>query len=64
MIRKHLPHLDPRTHLFGRVPRIGLPSLLTDYLLYDMSLDDDQDDDDWKTSAASGSAHTSVRQGS
>ena len=62
-IRKHLLHLDPHTHLFGRVPRLGLPSLLTEYLLYNQTLDDDQDDDDWKTSAASGSAHTSVRHG-
>ena len=43
-IRKHLLELDPHTHLFGRVPRLGLPSLLIDYLLYDMSLDDDIDD--------------------
>ena len=28
-IRKHLLHLDPHTHLFGRVPRLGLPSLLS-----------------------------------
>ena len=43
-IRKHLLDLDPHTHLFGRVPRLGLPSLLTEYLLYNMSLDDDVDD--------------------
>ena len=43
-IRKHLLHLDPHTHLFGRVPRLKLPSLLTEYLVYDMSLDDDVDD--------------------
>ena len=42
-IRKHLLKLDPHTHLFGRVPRLGLPSLVTKYLLYDMSLDDDID---------------------
>ena len=42
-IRKHLLSLDPHSHLFGRVPRLGLPSLLNRYLLYDMSLDDDID---------------------
>ena len=40
-IRKHLLCLDPHTHLFGRVPRLGLPSLLTEYLLYNQTLDDD-----------------------
>ena len=40
-IRKHLLSLDPHTHLFGRVPRLGLPSLLTEYLLYQQTLDDD-----------------------
>ena len=39
-IRKHLINLDPHTHLFGRVPRLGLPTLLTEYVLYNMSLDD------------------------
>ena len=38
-IRKHLIHLDPHEHLFGRIPQLGLPSLLTEYLLYDCSLD-------------------------
>ena len=37
-IRKHLLNLD---HLFNRIPRIPLPSLITDYLLYNVSLDDD-----------------------
>ena len=62
-IRKHLLELDPHTHLFGRVPRLGLPSLLTEYLLYNQTLDDDQDDDDQRTFAGTGSTHTSVRQG-
>ena len=30
---KHLMELDPRSHLFKRVPRLGLPSLLTSYLI-------------------------------
>ena len=45
-IRKHLLKLDPHTHLFDRVPRLGLPSLLTEYLLYDMSLDVPAEDED------------------
>ena len=53
-IREHLLDLDPHTHLFGRVRKIGLPSLLTSYLLYDQTLDDTEymeilsmaDDDD------------------
>ena len=36
-IRKHLLNLDPHEHLFGRVPRLGLPKSLTEYLLYDVS---------------------------
>ena len=45
-IRKHLLELDPHTHLFGRVPRLGLPTLLNDYLLYGMSLDDEDIEDE------------------
>ena len=37
-IREHLLHLDPHTHLFGRVPRLGVPAALTDYLLFNMSI--------------------------
>ena len=37
-IRKHLLSLDPHSHLFGRVPRLGLPVSLTSYLLYNCSL--------------------------
>ena len=43
-IRKHLLSLDPRGHLFGRVPRLGLPLLINGFLLYNMCLDDDDDD--------------------
>ena len=42
-IREHLLELDPHTHLFGRVPRLGLPAALVKYLVYDQSLDDDMD---------------------
>ena len=47
-IRKHLLKLDPHTHLFGRVPRLGLPFLLNDYLLYDVTCEpaDENDEED------------------
>ena len=45
-IRNHLLHLDPHDHLFDRVPRLGLPTLLTDYLLYGMSLDEEEDQEE------------------
>ena len=38
-IRKHLIHLDPHEHLFGRIHQLGLPSIVTEYLLYNCSLD-------------------------
>ena len=41
-IRKHLISLDPNTHLFIRVPKLGLPSLLRNYLLYDVTLEPQQ----------------------
>ena len=37
-IRKHLIDLDPHEHLFGRIPQLGLPSIVTEYLLFDCSL--------------------------
>ena len=60
-IRKHLTNLDPHTHLFGRVPRLGLPAALEEYLLYDLSLDDRNyddcniDTDEYDTSSSNGS---------
>ena len=45
-VRKHLLNLDPHQHLFGRIPHLGLPEIITQYLLYDQSLTDDDDDDD------------------
>ena len=45
-IRKHLLDLDPHTHMFGRVPGLGLPALLTSYLLYDCTLDVESTCDD------------------
>ena len=38
VIRKHLLKLDLHEHLFGRVPRLGLPASTTEYLLYRVSL--------------------------
>ena len=45
-IRKHLLKLDPHQHLFGRIPQLGLPSIVTEYLLFNQSLDDDSDDEE------------------
>ena len=38
-IRNHLLHLDPHNHLFWRVPQLGLPKIITDDLVYDVSLE-------------------------
>ena len=38
-IRKHLLSLDPHTHLFDRIPQLGLPSLLSEFLLYNVRLE-------------------------
>ena len=38
-IRKHLLVLDPHEHLFHRVPKIGLPAVITSFMLFDLSLD-------------------------
>ena len=45
-IRKHLLKLDPHQHLFCRIPKLGLPSIMTGYLLFNVSLDKEIDDDD------------------
>ena len=39
-IRRHLLKLDRHENLFVRIPRLGLPSRLTKYLLFDTSLDE------------------------
>ena len=44
-IRKHLLDVDPYSHLFGRIPRLGLPCVVTEYLLYDVSLENGNDDE-------------------
>ena len=51
-IRKHLLDVDPHTNLFSRIPSLGLPSLLNEYLLYDVSLchpDNENDEQDKET---------------
>ena len=40
-IRNHLITLNPHSHLFHRVPQLGLPSRLNSYLLYNRTLEDD-----------------------
>ena len=44
-IREHLLELDPHTHLFGRIPRLELRFIITEYLLYNQTLDADDYDD-------------------
>ena len=46
VIRKHLLKLDPHSNLFVRIPELTLPSALNKYLLFNVSLDDDDGDDD------------------
>ena len=41
-IRKHLLHLNSHENLFQRVPRIGLPKILSQYIVYDLCIDDDE----------------------
>ena len=48
VIRKHLLKLDLHSNLFGRIPRLGLSSALSRYLLFNQSLDDDDDNDQWR----------------
>ena len=40
-IRNHLITLDRHSHLFHRIPQLGLPSGLNSYLLYNRALEDD-----------------------
>ena len=46
-IRKHLLGVDQHTNLFHRVPQLPLPHIVIDYLLYDLSLESDDNDDDY-----------------
>ena len=56
-IRKHLLHLNPQQHLFLSVPRLGLPKSLQDYVLYNQTLDCDDDDCDNDNDASSQLLH-------
>lgn len=38
-IRKHLLDINPNEHLFKRIPKIGFPSIINDYLLYETSIE-------------------------
>ena len=44
-IRTHLIRLNPHLHLFNRIPKLGLPHVETQYLLFDMSIDLESDED-------------------
>ena len=46
-IRKHLIDLDPHENLFGRIPKLGLPSLLTEFMLYNCDIEDDENIGDY-----------------
>ena len=41
-IRKHLIDVDPHEHLFKRIPKLELPSFVTEYILYDCTLDSEK----------------------
>ncbi len=45
-IRKRLIGVDAHAHLFARVPALGLPVSLAGYLLFDMSLEDQEEEYD------------------
>ena len=45
VIRQYLIEINPNQHLFHRVPQIGLPTMLSDYLLCGMSLEKKTTDD-------------------
>ena len=49
-IRRYLIDLNLKSHLFYRIPKLGLPSLLNEYLLYNISLDDELNEEVGKDS--------------
>ena len=49
-IRRYLIDLNLKSHSFYRTPKLGLPSLLNEYLLYDISLDDELNEEVGKDS--------------
>ena len=46
-VRKQMITTHPHDNLFQAVPKLGIPSKLHSYLLYDISLDDYEDDEDF-----------------
>ena len=44
-IRKHLLELDQHQHLFCRIPCLGCPEKINEYLLYDESLEERETDE-------------------
>ena len=40
-IRNHLLQLDPFTHLFYRIRKLALTEVTTNFLLYDVQLEED-----------------------
>ena len=45
-IREYLLQLDPHENLFYRAKKLGLPSALQEYLLYNVTLEDNEEDKD------------------
>ena len=43
-IRKHLLDLDPHLNLFHRVPKLEVPHTVVDFMLFDWTLDADEDE--------------------
>ena len=41
-IRKHLLELDPHQHLFGKIPLLGQPEIIQEYLLYNETLEENE----------------------
>ena len=45
-IRAHLLKINPNQHLFGRIPKLGLPQTMVKYLLDHVTLDNEENGDD------------------
>ena len=56
IIRKRLLQMSP-VNLFCRVPLLGLPSIVTQYILYDMSLDQEDEDENTTDSGNENNDH-------
>ena len=44
-IRKHLINIDGYANLFLRIPKVGLPRMLSNFLLYNMSLEEERQEE-------------------